>query len=53
MATDSQKIEEIRGEPVWKKLGYFGDEKLISTLKRRVFQKRLCYMNQEYLSLVI
>ena len=52
MATDSQKIEKMRGEPVWKKFGYFGDEKLISTLKRRIFQKSLCYMNQEYLSTV-
>ena len=53
MATDSQKIEKIRGELVWKKFGYFGDEKTDFNIEKKDFpENALCYVNRWYLSAV-
>ena len=53
MATDSQKVEKIRGELVWKKFGYFGDEKTDFNIEKRYFpENALCIINQAYLSTV-
>ena len=57
MATDSQKNEKIRAEPVWVKFGYFGDEKTDFNIEKKDFpenvpENALCYVNQGYLSTV-
>ena len=53
MATDSQKVEKITGEPVWKKFDYFGDEKTDFNIEKKDFpENALCYVNQGYLSTV-
>ena len=53
MATDSQKVEKIRGELVWNKFGYFGDGKTDFNIGKRYFpENALCIINQAYLSTV-
>ena len=46
--------EEISVEPVWKKNGYFSDEKAEFNIEKKKFpENSLCYINQGYISTVI
>ena len=43
------KNGKIRGEPVWKKFGYFGHEKTDFNIENKDFSENaLCYVNQVY-----
>ena len=43
------KNAKIRGEPVWKKFGYFGHEKTDFNIENKDFSENaLCYVNQVY-----
>ena len=53
LATDSQKTERISGKPIWKKFGYFRDEKANFNIEKKNFpENALCYVNQCLLSIV-
>ena len=48
-----KKREKIRGEPIWKNVSYFGDEKADVNIEKKDFpENALCYVNQGYLSTV-
>ena len=47
LATDSQKTERISGKPIWKKFGYFRDEKANFNIEKKNFpENALFYVNQ-------
>ena len=47
MATIHKKRERIRGEPIWKNVSYFGDEKADVNIEKKDFpENALCYVNQ-------
>ena len=53
LSTNSQSSEKINGEAVWKKLGFFSDERTDFNFEKRNFlENTLCYINQGNISTV-
>ena len=53
LSTNSQSSEKISGEALWKKQGFFFDERANFNLEKINFpENTLCYINQGYISTV-
>ena len=52
-STNSQPTEKMSGVQIWKKQGFFSDQRANFNIEKKSFpEKALCYVNQSYLSTV-
>ena len=53
LSANSQPVEKISGERIWKKNGFFSDERADFNFDKKNFpESTLCYINQAYLATV-
>ena len=53
LSANSQPVEEISGEQIWKKNCFFSDERADFIIGKNNFpENALCYVNQAYISTV-